>query len=88
MLFQNGFLINAMFINALIQLAHFMRQGKLVPDEAIFSILSKRLEQKIEHKESGFIIDGFPRTLTQAVRRNYHAICVSSFAVHHYFYHD
>ena len=59
-----------MFINALMQLAHFMRQGKLVPDEAIFSILSKRLEQKIEHKEPGFIIDGFPRTLTQAVRRN------------------
>lgn len=39
----------------------------LVPDDLIFSILSKRLEQKIEFEGAGFIFDGFPRTINQAV---------------------
>ncbi|KAI5067987.1 hypothetical protein GOP47_0016332 [Adiantum capillus-veneris] len=48
------------------ELASIMRQGMLVPDDAVFSILSKRLEQKIEFEGSGFIFDGFPRTINQA----------------------
>eukprot|EP00250_Pteridium_aquilinum_P024531 c29211_g1_i1 orf=459-1301(+) len=48
------------------ELASLMRQGMLVSDDLIFSILSKRLEQKIEFEESGFIFDGFPRTISQA----------------------
>lgn len=48
------------------ELASIIRQGMLVPDDVIFSILSKRLEQKIEFEGSGFIFDGFPRTINQA----------------------
>lgn len=48
------------------ELASLMRQGMLVPDDLIFSILSKRLEQKIEFEGAGFIFDGFPRTINQA----------------------
>lgn len=48
------------------ELVSLMRHGMLVPDELIFSILSKRLEQKIEFEGAGFIFDGFPRTINQA----------------------
>jgi adenylate kinase len=40
-----------------------VNQGKLVSDEIIINLLSKRLEGG----ESGFILDGFPRTIRQAV---------------------
>ncbi|KAE7996891.1 hypothetical protein FH972_001573 [Carpinus fangiana] len=44
------------------QLAEIVNQGKLVSDEIIINLLSKRLEGG----ESGFILDGFPRTIRQA----------------------
>lgn len=43
-----------------------MNQGKLVSDEIIMSLLSKRLEAGEAQGESGFILDGFPRTTKQA----------------------
>lgn len=36
-------------------------------DEIILSLLSKRLEAGEVKGESGFILDGFPRTIKQAV---------------------
>ncbi|XP_010509038.1 PREDICTED: probable adenylate kinase 6, chloroplastic [Camelina sativa] len=48
------------------QLKELVNQGKLVPDEFIISLLSKRLEAGKEKGESGYILDGFPRTVTQA----------------------
>lgn len=39
-----------------------MNKGALVPDALILSIIRK----KIDHLDSGFILDGFPRTLNQA----------------------
>lgn len=45
-----------------------MNQGKLVSDEIIFQLLAKRLEGGEAKGESGFILDGFPRTIKQAVR--------------------
>ncbi|MCO5567218.1 hypothetical protein L7F22_020907 [Adiantum nelumboides] len=48
------------------ELASIIKQGMLVPDDVIFTILSKRLEQKVEFEGSGFIFDGFPRTINQA----------------------
>ncbi|XP_076953781.1 adenylate kinase 1, chloroplastic-like [Bidens hawaiensis] len=48
------------------QLAEIVNQGKLVSDEIIFNLLSKRLEAGESKGESGFILDGFPRTLRQA----------------------
>lgn len=49
------------------QLADIVNQGKLISDETIISLLSKRLEDAEARGESGFILDGFPRTLRQAV---------------------
>ncbi|KAL3531883.1 hypothetical protein ACH5RR_005404 [Cinchona calisaya] len=48
------------------QLAEIVNQGKLVSDEIIISMLSKRLEAGEGKGESGFILDGFPRTVRQA----------------------
>jgi adenylate kinase family enzyme len=51
-----------------LQLAEIVNQGKLVSDEIIFNLLSKRLKKGEDQGESGFILDGFPRTVKQAVR--------------------
>ncbi|ESR42152.1 hypothetical protein CICLE_v10012374mg [Citrus x clementina] len=48
------------------QLSEIVNQGKLVSDEIIFNLLSKRLEAGQAGGESGFILDGFPRTVKQA----------------------
>jgi adenylate kinase len=42
----------------------FMDQGQLVPDEVVIGIIEERLKESDCH--SGFILDGFPRTLAQA----------------------
>lgn len=44
-----------------------MNEGKLVQDEVIFALLSKRLEEGYYRGENGFILDGIPRTRVQAV---------------------
>ncbi|KAL9227031.1 hypothetical protein vseg_002776 [Gypsophila vaccaria] len=41
-------------------------QGKLVPEDIIFGLLSKRLEEGYYRGETGFILDGIPRTKMQA----------------------
>lgn len=51
-----------------LQLAEIVNQGKLVPDEIVMDLLSKRLEAREAKGETGFILDGFPRTVRQAVR--------------------
>ncbi|XP_044461381.1 probable adenylate kinase 1, chloroplastic isoform X2 [Mangifera indica] len=48
------------------QLAEIVNRGKLVSDEIIINLLSKRLEAGEAKGESGFILDGFPRTIRQA----------------------
>ncbi|RZC76564.1 hypothetical protein C5167_001381 [Papaver somniferum] len=49
------------------QLSEIVNQGKLLSDDIIFRLLSKRLETGEGNGESGFILDGFPRTVRQAV---------------------
>ncbi len=46
------------------QAALFMKEGKLVPDEVVIGIIAERLKQADCRK--GYILDGFPRTLSQA----------------------
>ncbi len=47
------------------QAAHtYMAAGKLVPDELVIEMTMKRLKEPDARK--GFILDGFPRNLTQA----------------------
>ncbi|CDP16677.1 unnamed protein product [Coffea canephora] len=48
------------------QIASALNQGKLVPEHVIFGLLSKRLEEGYCRGESGFILDGLPRTRVQA----------------------
>ncbi|XP_028790536.1 adenylate kinase 1, chloroplastic [Neltuma alba] len=48
------------------QLSDIVNQGQLVSDEIIISLLSKRLAAGEAKGESGFILDGFPRTINQA----------------------
>ncbi|KAK6244773.1 hypothetical protein QUC31_011182 [Theobroma cacao] len=48
------------------QLTEIVNQGKLVSDEIIISLLAERLEAGEAKGQSGFILDGFPRTINQA----------------------
>src|SRR3989338_956136 len=42
----------------------FIHDGKLVPDDVVIDIIKNRLQKS--DCRSGFILDGFPRTLPQA----------------------
>jgi len=44
--------------------ARYMRQGQLVPDDVVIGIVDERLAAG--DCQSGFILDGFPRTVEQA----------------------
>jgi len=44
--------------------SEYIRQGLLVPDDLIISLVAERLKEK--DCEKGFILDGFPRTIPQA----------------------
>jgi len=46
------------------KIAQYIDQGELVPDELVLAIVKARLEQ--EDCRDGFILDGFPRTVSQA----------------------
>lgn len=43
----------------------YIDQGALVPDELVVDILKSRLQEE-DCKEKGFLLDGFPRTISQA----------------------
>ena len=47
-----------------ILVANVMEKGDLVTDEIVIDLIAEQLES--ESKSSGFIFDGFPRTLAQA----------------------
>ncbi len=44
--------------------ASYMDRGQLVPDELVLKLIADRLKNKDAHK--GFILDGFPRNVSQA----------------------
>ncbi|CAA2945696.1 probable adenylate kinase 7, mitochondrial [Olea europaea subsp. europaea] len=48
------------------QIAGAVNQGKLVPEDVIFGLLSKKLEECYCRGETGFVLDGIPRTQIQA----------------------
>lgn len=48
------------------RIADAVNQGKLVPESIIFGLLSKRLDDGYYRGETGFILDGIPRTRLQA----------------------
>ena len=47
-----------------IKAASIMEKGKLVSDDVVINIIKERIEEK--DCEHGVILDGFPRTLSQA----------------------
>ena len=44
-----------------------INDGKLVPDEMIIAMLHDRVQKDLAEGTKGFIFDGFPRTVAQAV---------------------
>lgn len=44
--------------------AQYLDKGELVPDDVMLNLVAERLREK--DCEKGFILDGFPRTVTQA----------------------
>ncbi|XP_010042200.2 probable adenylate kinase 7, mitochondrial [Eucalyptus grandis] len=48
------------------QIASALNERKLVPEEVIFALLSRRLEEGYYRGETGFILEGIPRTRVQA----------------------
>jgi adenylate kinase len=44
-----------------------INDGKLVPDEMIIAMLHDRVQKDLAKGTKGFIFDGFPRTVAQAV---------------------
>ncbi|KAF3336397.1 adenylate kinase 1 [Carex littledalei] len=49
-----------------LKIANSVNEGRLVSEEIIFGLLSKRLEERFYRGETGFILDGIPRTRLQA----------------------
>jgi adenylate kinase len=50
------------------KVARYVKSGELVPDETVVEVVIRRLNNPNAH--NGFILDGFPRTLTQAEKLN------------------
>lgn len=44
--------------------SHYMEQGLLIPDDLILQIIRERISQ--QDCQKGFILDGYPRTISQA----------------------
>ncbi|KAK6920545.1 hypothetical protein RJ641_014223 [Dillenia turbinata] len=49
------------------EIATAVNKAKIVPEDIIFGLLSKRLEDGYNKGESGFILNGIPRTQLQAI---------------------
>ncbi|XP_010485358.1 PREDICTED: probable adenylate kinase 7, mitochondrial [Camelina sativa] len=49
-----------------LEIASAVNERRLVPKNVVFALLSKRLEEGYLNGETGFILDGFPRTHIQA----------------------
>lgn len=47
-----------------IEAKNYMDSGKLVPDQLVLNLIKGKISDL--HKETGFILDGFPRTFSQA----------------------
>jgi len=45
----------------------YMDQGLLVPDKIVTGMLGRKIDQSLENGAKGFVFDGFPRTVGQAV---------------------
>ena len=48
----------------------YMSSGALVPDDVVIAIIKNCLEEDKEVRAKGFILDGFPRTVEQAIALN------------------
>src|SRR5688572_512369 len=66
----------------------YMDEGRLVPDSVVIGMLENKLDQSIADGATGFIFDGFPRTIPQAealddlmLRKNMEIECVLSLEV-------
>lgn len=63
------------------EIREFMEKGELVPDDIVLKVVEERLSR--EDCRHGFILDGFPRTLRQAMEfdRDFDVNCVINLVV-------
>jgi adenylate kinase len=54
------------------QVKDLVEQGNLVPDSLVFDMLAERIDR--EDCAGGFVLDGFPRTFTQAKSLDLHLV--------------
>ncbi|CAL4324546.1 adenylate kinase [Buchnera aphidicola] len=47
------------------EIKHLISKGKLVPDNILFLLIKSRIKEK--DCQNGFLLDGFPRTLSQGI---------------------
>lgn len=55
--------------------AEYMKQGDMLPDDMMLPLVAKRISQP-DCQKHGYILDGFPRTLSQAVQMSRYSIGV------------
>ena len=48
-----------------IEAKKYMDEGNLVPDSVVINMVKEEIENN--HESKGFIFDGFPRTVNQAI---------------------
>ena len=48
-------------------IAHNMRESILIPPEISVTLLGKEMEESAKKGKTGFLIDGFPRSMAQAL---------------------
>ncbi|EME27338.1 adenylate kinase [Galdieria sulphuraria] len=55
--------------------AQYMKQGDMLPDSIMLPLISSRIAQQ-DCQNKGYILDGFPRTISQALKMSSHHIGV------------
>lgn len=54
-----------------------MRQGQLLETEVVLDLMSDEINAQLKYGHDRFLIDGFPRSLTQALKL-YPRVCVKT----------
>jgi len=45
---------------------HYLKQAKLLPSEVLMPLLQRKIEEEKKRGHCNFLIDGFPREISQA----------------------
>lgn len=45
----------------------YLKRGALMPNDTIISLIQRKLDAEVAHGHRSFLVDGFPRVLSQAI---------------------